>query len=288
MSAAVGATLIETTGERKGRVYLLEDAPLVIGRSTEADIVVPNALMSRKHARVSWDGQRYVVEDLGTRNGTLVNREQITAPHSLKDGDEIALPGLVIVFRSSDETMMIGATPSPRVTTLTFLFADLRDYSAFVERRGDAAAAELIHDYRLLMRDEIAAAEGAEIKTEGDSFYVVFDTAQQALRCAIAIQRRAARRTAERADRPIHIGIGINTGEPVREGDGFVGSAVNVAARLAQNAKASEILISEVVRSLVRTSGIAPMEERTGITLKNIEDVPRIYAVDWTEHDPPA
>jgi len=40
------------------------------------------------------------------------------------------------------------------------------------------------------------------------------------------------------------------------------------------------------VRTLVRTSGMAPMEERTGITLKNIEDVPRIYAVDWTERDP--
>src|SRR5256885_1384161 len=81
---------------------------------------------------------------------------------------------------------------TPRVTTLTFLFADLRDYSAFVERRGDAAAAELIRDYRVMMREEINAADGAEIKTEGDSFYVVFDTAQQAVRCAIAIQRMAA------------------------------------------------------------------------------------------------
>src|SRR5262245_39058465 len=117
----MGATLIETTGERKGHVYILEDAPLVIGRSTEADIVVQNALVSRKHAKVSWDGQRYMVEDLGTRNGTLVNREQITGPRPLKDGDEIVLPGVVIVFRSSDETMMIGATPAPRVTTLTFL-----------------------------------------------------------------------------------------------------------------------------------------------------------------------
>jgi class 3 adenylate cyclase len=281
----MGGTLIETTGERKGQVYILEEAPLVIGRSAEADIVVPNALMSRKHARVSWDGQRYVVEDLGTRNGTLVNREQITGPRPLTDGDEIALPGLTIVFRSSDETMMIGAKPAPRVTTLTFLFADLRDYSAFVERRGDAAAAELIRDYRVMMREEINAADGAEIKTEGDSFYVVFDTAQQAVKCAIAIQRMAARKTEERPDRPILIGIGINTGEPVPEDDGFVGSAVNVAARLAQNAKASEILVSEVVRGLVRGLA-APMDERTGIVLKNIEDVPRIYAVDWTERDP--
>lgn len=242
--------------------------------------------MSRRHARVWRDGERYLIEDLGTRNGTLVNREPVTAPRPLKDGDEIALPGIVLVFRSTEETMMLTVQPPPpKAATFTFLFADLRDYSAFVERRGDAAAAELIHDYRDLMRRQIAAAEGAEIKTEGDSFYVVFDSAQQAMRCAIAIQRAAARANAQRPDRPIHIGVGLNAGEPVREGDGFVGSAVNVAARLAQNAKAAEILVSEVVRGLVRTSGIAPMEERTGITLKNIDDVPRIFAVDWTERD---
>ncbi len=280
------ATLTETTGDRKGMLHPLENAPVVIGRSPEADIVVPNALMSRKHARVWWDGERYLVEDLGTRNGTLVNREPVTAARPLKDGDEIALPGIVLVFRSTEETMMFAAKPAVKATTLTFLFADLRGYSAFVERKGDSAAAELIHDYRMLMRAEISKYEGAEIKTEGDSFFVTFESAHQGMRCAIGMQREAARLTAARPDRPIEIGIGLNAGEPVRREDGdFVGSAVNIAARLAQNAASAQILVSEVVRVLVRTSGIAPMEERTGITLKNIEETPRIYAVDWAERD---
>ena len=283
----MSATLAETSGDRKGMLHLLGDTPVVIGRSPEADIVVANALMSRKHARVWWDGERYLVEDLGTRNGTLINRAPVTAPRPLKDGDEITLPGMMLVFRSTEETMMFTAVkPVVRAATLTFLFADLRGYSAFVERRGDAAAAELINDYRTLMRTEISRCEGAEIKTEGDSFFVTFESTQQALRCAIGMQREAARSSAARPERPIEIGMGLHAGEPVRREDGdFVGSAVNIAARLAQNAAPAEILVSEVIRGLVRTSGIAPMEERTGITLKNIEETPRIFAVDWSERD---
>lgn len=68
--------------------------------------------------------------------------------------------------------------------TLTFLFADLRDYTAFVERHGDVAATTLIADYRRLVRGEVAKAKGAEVKTEGDSFYVVFEAASDAVRCA--------------------------------------------------------------------------------------------------------
>jgi len=52
--------------------------------------------------------------------------------------------------------------------TLSFLFADIRDYTAFVERHGDAAAAGLLADDRRLVRAEVARAGGGEIKTEGE------------------------------------------------------------------------------------------------------------------------
>ncbi len=73
------------------------------------------------------------------------------------------------------------------------MFADLRDYTAFVERYGDAAAAALIADYRRLVRAEVSRAGGGEIKTEGDSFYVVFSSARLAIQCAVAILREAER-----------------------------------------------------------------------------------------------
>ena len=281
------ATLTELSGDRKGHMHVLEIAPVVIGRSPDADVVVPNALMSRKHARVWWDGERYLVEDLGTRNGTLVNRDVLSAPRPLKDGDEIVLPGMVLAFRSTEETMMFAPKVAPRAATLTFLFADLRGYTSYTETLGDRAAAELIAEYRTFMRAEIAKAAGAEIRTEGDSFFVTFESAAEAMRCGIGMLTEAARRSAEHADRPIDVGIGLHAGEPVRRDDGdYVGSAVNVASRLCSNAAVGELLVSEVVRGLVRTSGIAPMNERTGVVMKGVQDPPRVYVVDWKSVDP--
>ena len=80
--------------------------------------------------------------------------------------------------------------------TRGFLFADLRGYTDFVEQRGAAAAAELLTQYRALAREAIGQFGGAEIKTEGDSFYVVFDSVSSAVRCGLAIT------AAHRPDRP--------------------------------------------------------------------------------------
>lgn len=76
--------------------------------------------------------------------------------------------------------------------TKGFLFADLRGYTHFVESRGDAAAADLLGRYRNLVRAVIAQYDGAEIRTEGDSFYVVFRSASQAVRAGLHITADAA------------------------------------------------------------------------------------------------
>lgn len=82
--------------------------------------------------------------------------------------------------------------------TRTFLFSDLRDYTRFVQQHGDAAAATLIGDYRRLVRAEVARLEGAEVKTEGDSFYVVFSSAQAASGRATKWPRSRSTRMARR------------------------------------------------------------------------------------------
>jgi len=167
--------------------------------------------------------------------------------------------------------------------TLTFFFCDLRDYTAFVEAHGDAVATKLIAAYRALVRSAVARAGGGEIRTEGDSFYVIFSTAAQALQCAIEVLNTAVQHTADHPELPIRVGIGIHAGEPVAHEGEFVGSAGNVASRLASQAGPGELLVSEVVRGLLRTSGLAPMNERTGVTLKGISDAPRVFAVAWQD-----
>lgn len=167
------------------------------------------------------------------------------------------------------------------LATRTFLFSDLRDYTRFVETHGDEAARTLITDYQRIVRAEIAKHEGAEVKTEGDSFYVVFTNARAAVACASAILREADRYSRERPDRPMRIGAGIHAGEPVPHEGQYVGSAVIVAARLAQQSEAGELLVSEVVRALLPKNGAPKMSEREGLVLKGINEPPRIYRVDW-------
>ena len=134
-----------------------------------------------------------------------------------------------------------------------FLFADLRDYSRFVEMHGDHAAAELLTSYRALVRQAVAQHAGAEIRTEGDSFYVVFGSASSAVRCGLAILEAAEQANQAAGGQPIAVGVGVHAGETAETDEGFVGSAVNIAARICAQAKAGELLVSDTVRSLTRT-----------------------------------
>jgi class 3 adenylate cyclase len=167
-----------------------------------------------------------------------------------------------------------------------FLFSDLREYTSFVEARGDRAAAELLGRYRALVRREVSRQKGAEVKTEGDSFYVVFESPSAALNCAVAIQRRADAQARSQPDASLRIGIGLHAGETVASDDQFVGSAVNIASRLAGSAMAGEIVISDTVRGLVRTATPYEMDDRGGLQLKGMRERVRAWSVRWRDEPP--
>jgi class 3 adenylate cyclase len=162
--------------------------------------------------------------------------------------------------------------------TRGFLFADLRGYTQFVETHGDKAASELLSAYRTLVRSAVAQSNGAEIRTEGDGFYVVFPSASSAIRCAMAILEEAAQSTAA-AGGPLAVGIGIHAGETEDSAEGFVGSAVNIAARVCALAGPGELLVTETVRGLVRTSMPLAMEPRGRRHLKGIREPIALFAM---------
>ncbi|MGH2407814.1 MAG: adenylate/guanylate cyclase domain-containing protein, partial [Candidatus Limnocylindrales bacterium] len=176
----------------------------------------------------------------------------------------------------------IGSSPGVQATpshlTRGFLFVDLRGYTAFIEARGDAAAGRLLEAYRRVVREVVARSGGAEIKTEGDSFYVVFPSASGAVGCGIAIVAAAASATAEHPDLPIHAAVGVHAGETAETEGGFVGSAVNVAARLCAAAAAGEVLVSDTVRGLTRTGGDIRYIARGRRRLKGITEPMAVYA----------
>ena len=159
-----------------------------------------------------------------------------------------------------------------------FLFADLRNYSAWVESHGDHAAVGLLREYRGLVRQAVAEFAGAEIKTEGDSFYVVFGSPSAAVNCGLRILVGAAESQAA-AGGPIPVGIGVHAGETVATDEGYVGSAVNVAARVCAQARAGELLVTDAVRALTRTYLDVTFVSRGRRRLKGISEPIGLYRV---------
>jgi len=166
----------------------------------------------------------------------------------------------------------------PRVTRI-FLFTDLRDYTRFVETHGDVAATRLLRDYRTIVRREVARTRGAEIKTEGDSFYIVFEAAVPALDCAVAILEQVSVHNGKLPARRLDIGAGLHAGDAVEYDGQYVGGAVIVASRLSTKAASGELLVSDTFRGLVRTGQAHLLRDRGTVTLKGVSEAIRVWSV---------
>jgi class 3 adenylate cyclase/tRNA A-37 threonylcarbamoyl transferase component Bud32 len=166
---------------------------------------------------------------------------------------------------------------APASATRGFLFADLRDYTAFLEERGDDDGARLLERYRAMVRAVIARHSGAEIRTEGDSFYVLFPSVTRAVTAGLEMVAEAERRSVADAAYPIRVGVGVNAGEAAETPEGPVGSAVNLAARICAQAAAGEVLVSDVVRGLLRTRSRLEFEALGTRALKGIAEPVALY-----------
>jgi class 3 adenylate cyclase len=144
-----------------------------------------------------------------------------------------------------------AATTPSEGSTHGFLFADLRGYAQLVDTRGALEASHILERYRAIVREVVARDGGAEIKTEGDSFYVVLPSASAALRCGLDILAACAK-PADGGE-AIAAGIGIHAGESIAHEGGFVSSAVNIAARICALAAPGELLASGTIRELTRS-----------------------------------
>ncbi len=160
-----------------------------------------------------------------------------------------------------------------------FLFADMRGFTAFADRHGNAAAAGMVSRFLEIARAAIARYQGAEIKTEGDAIHAVFPSASGAVMCGLEIVDSAAELNAQEPGRPLGLGVGVHAGEAVETAEGYIGRAVNIAARLCSAAKAGEVLVSSTVKGITQSSipvGFIPKGSRR---LKGIQDPIVVYAV---------
>ena len=110
--------LIMRTGPTPGAAYTLEGDQMSIGRDSTNEIVINDAEISRRHARLTFQGGKYVLEDLGSTNGTFVNGQRLAGPRVLKAGEVVSFgEQIVLVFEAS--TFDPAATvASPRASAV--------------------------------------------------------------------------------------------------------------------------------------------------------------------------
>jgi predicted ATPase/class 3 adenylate cyclase len=138
---------------------------------------------------------------------------------------------------------------------ITMLFSDIEGSTLTLNRLGSLWG-EALSVQRSVLRQVFASQGGVEMGTEGDSFFVVFTSARQAVLAAVEGQRLLQRHQWPEGV-PIRVRMGIHTGEPQRHEDGYIGLDVHRAARIAGTAAGGQIVVSEATRPLVGNLGDA-------------------------------
>jgi class 3 adenylate cyclase len=168
----------------------------------------------------------------------------------------------------------------------TFLIADIRGYTRFTEEYGDEASARLSAKFSDLVKEGAQLRGGTLIEMRGDEALVVFESARQAIRAAMDLQRQFSAETDADSDLPLNVGIGIDSGEAVALEDGsFRGAALNIAARLCAMAHGGEVIVSEGTSHLAgRLPGVRYVD-RGRAHLKGIADPVRVIRAASEEED---
>jgi class 3 adenylate cyclase len=162
--------------------------------------------------------------------------------------------------------------------TTTLVFTDIEGSTALNALYGDQAWLDVLRAHNQVVITATEHYGGTVVKSQGDGFMLAFGAAQQALRCALAIQKGIAE-TFRDPGSPIRVRIGVHTGEPVADADDFFGHAVNYAARVAAAAGPGEILVSALVHDIVSPSGSVHFAAPREVEMKGATGKALVYAV---------
>ena len=162
--------------------------------------------------------------------------------------------------------------------TVTFLFTDIEGSTRLLQEVGPQVYRRMQNDHEEILRGAIAASDGIEVRTEGDSFFAVFLTPDRALQAVVVAQRELAGHDwpggiALRVRMGLHTGVGELAGGR----NDYVGIDVNRAARIAAAGHGGQVLLSHATRALV---------EHTlpdGVMLRDLGQH-RLKDIDYPEH----
>jgi adenylate cyclase len=161
--------------------------------------------------------------------------------------------------------------------TVTIAFTDIESSTRTNEELGDDRFVPLLLKHNEIVTSRTRACSGMVVKSQGDGFMLAFPSARAAVECLVAVQREVLG-----VDQRLKVRMGVHTGEPRRHEDDFFGRDVAYAARLGAAASGGEILVSELVKSLVEPSGSVSFDAARTLELKGFEGAQPVYAVRWT------
>ena len=151
--------------------------------------------------------------------------------------------------------------------TVTLLFTDIEGSTRLLEELG-AGYSDVLAHHRLLLQSTWSRHSGVIVDTQGDAFFVAFDSAPEAVNAAAEAQEALA-------DAPVRVRIGLHTGDPAVTEHGYVGLDVHRAARVMAAGHGGQVLLTQSTRKLL-DSGV-PLFDLGEHRLKDLTEPVRLY-----------
>jgi class 3 adenylate cyclase len=191
----------------------------------------------------------------------------------------LACPTAAIVVEEVEELLpwQLRGKEAPRRVEKTFMFTDIERSTALVEALGDEAWQGVLRWHDETLRALFAQHQGEEVVATGDGFFVGFDSPDDALSCAVAIQRRLAEQRRTQGFAP-KVRIGVHASGATQVGRNFSGKGVHEAARIAALADGDQILASRATAA----EGRFPISDPQTVTLRGTSEPVEVVTVDWS------
>jgi class 3 adenylate cyclase len=195
-----------------------------------------------------------------------------------------------------DELLRLIATAedeltSKHTTQAVVMITDMKSFSKMTEEEGSIVSAKTIQRHRDLLLPIIAEHHGCGKSTGGDGLVAAFNSPADALRAAVAMQAVLAEHNASHpAEREIVIRIGVASGEVVLDKGGrpFIGSALNLAARVMNLGEGGQVFTTRAVVSAAKEASGLVTHSHGGFELKNIATPVEVLEILWAPDQAPA